>query len=260
MFSRWMKITGVFASLTLILSACASTPTPAPTDTYPAPENTSAPAGLPNPASVYCEENGGTLDIREGEGGQIGICVFPDGSECEEWAYFRKECQPGSGATVYPAPDTILPAVEPPAATDEPLDLTQHQSDEAYGITFFAPTDYTFEAGDHTMIIRREGYKLFIGYQRTDEETIPFRSGMPSGEFRNAGTLKVGGTDFTKQELVDGGKVKVVQYGPAEVGNLRLVIYLDGEIPEGGTYADIDISPKVELEFEHIITSIQLGG
>jgi len=50
---------------------------------------------LPNPASVYCEENGGKLEIREDEsGGQIGICVFPDGSECEEWAFMRGECEP----------------------------------------------------------------------------------------------------------------------------------------------------------------------
>jgi len=52
--------------------------------------------GLPNPASVYCEENGGTLDIREDDtGGQVGYCVFPDGSECEEWAFYREECQIG---------------------------------------------------------------------------------------------------------------------------------------------------------------------
>ena len=49
-----------------------------------------------NPASEYCEGNGGTVEIREDEsGGQIGYCIFPDGSEYEEWAYFNDECQPG---------------------------------------------------------------------------------------------------------------------------------------------------------------------
>ena len=53
-------------------------------------------SGLANPASVYCEENGGELEIREDEsGGQVGYCIFPDGSECEEWAYYRGEYQPG---------------------------------------------------------------------------------------------------------------------------------------------------------------------
>lgn len=51
--------------------------------------------GLPNPASVYCEEQGGTLDIRDEEGGQVGYCIFDDGSECEEWAFMRDECAPG---------------------------------------------------------------------------------------------------------------------------------------------------------------------
>ncbi len=52
--------------------------------------------GLPNPASVYCEQNGGKLDLRtDATGGVSGVCQFPDGSECEEWAYFRGECKPG---------------------------------------------------------------------------------------------------------------------------------------------------------------------
>jgi inhibitor of cysteine peptidase len=50
-------------------------------------------ARLSNPASLYCEENGGTLEIREdGSGGQVGYCEFEDGSQCEEWAFFRGEC------------------------------------------------------------------------------------------------------------------------------------------------------------------------
>jgi putative hemolysin len=53
-------------------------------------------ANMPNPASVFCEDNGGKLDIRTAEdGSQSGVCVFPDGSECDEWAFFRGECKPG---------------------------------------------------------------------------------------------------------------------------------------------------------------------
>jgi uncharacterized protein len=51
--------------------------------------------GLANPASVYCQEQGGSLDIRtDDSGGQVGYCVFSDGSEVEEWAYYRGEAQP----------------------------------------------------------------------------------------------------------------------------------------------------------------------
>ncbi|MFO7696053.1 MAG: DUF333 domain-containing protein [Anaerolineae bacterium] len=69
-------------SLMLVIAACSSPTTPEST--------------LANPASVHCEENGGTLEIRTGaDGGQVGYCLFEDGSECEEWAYYRGECQPG---------------------------------------------------------------------------------------------------------------------------------------------------------------------
>jgi len=47
---------------------------------------------MANPASVFCEEQGHRLEIRDGEGGQYGVCIFDDGEECEEWAFFREEC------------------------------------------------------------------------------------------------------------------------------------------------------------------------
>jgi putative hemolysin len=77
--------------------------------TEPSP---TSPADMPNPASVYCEENGGTLEMRENPAGTVGICVFPDGSECEEWTYYRGECRPGDSiATAVPmiTPQTGLP-------------------------------------------------------------------------------------------------------------------------------------------------------
>lgn len=53
-------------------------------------------ASAPNPASVYCEDQGGTSEIRtSADGGQVGICIFADGSRCDEWAFFRGECAPG---------------------------------------------------------------------------------------------------------------------------------------------------------------------
>lgn len=48
-----------------------------------------------NPASVFCEENGGTLEIENQDSGQVGFCIFDDGSQCEEWAYYNGECFKG---------------------------------------------------------------------------------------------------------------------------------------------------------------------
>ncbi len=69
-----------------------------PTEAVIGAEPAEAVIGMPNPASVHCEEHGGTLDMRDAEEGQYGVCVFPDGSECDEWAFFRGECDPGDNA------------------------------------------------------------------------------------------------------------------------------------------------------------------
>jgi len=47
---------------------------------------------IANPASVYCEEHDGRLEIRDEAGGQVGYCTFSNGTECEEWAFYRGEC------------------------------------------------------------------------------------------------------------------------------------------------------------------------
>jgi putative hemolysin len=52
-------------------------------------------AELPNPASAHCEEQGYRVEVRtDDQGNQYGVCVFPDGSECDEWVFFRGECGP----------------------------------------------------------------------------------------------------------------------------------------------------------------------
>jgi hypothetical protein len=46
---------------------------------------------VPNPSAVYCIKCGYQYQIRtDSTGGQYGVCVFPDGSECEAWTYYRK--------------------------------------------------------------------------------------------------------------------------------------------------------------------------
>ena len=86
--------------------------------------------GLANPASVYCEKQGGTVNISDSPEGQVGYCVFPDGSSCEEWAYYRGECagparKPGKegafcgGIAAFPCAEglkCVLDGTYPPAA------------------------------------------------------------------------------------------------------------------------------------------------
>jgi putative hemolysin len=49
---------------------------------------------LANPASTYCVNHGGALKMKTGPAGQYGICTFSNGSQCDEWQYFKGECSP----------------------------------------------------------------------------------------------------------------------------------------------------------------------
>ncbi len=47
--------------------------------------------GLANPASVYCIEQGGEVDIVDEADGQVGYCELPDGRRIEEWELYRSQ-------------------------------------------------------------------------------------------------------------------------------------------------------------------------
>ena len=80
----------------LPLSACCS--------------QTTGNAELANPAAVYCQGQGYTVELRTDEDGAYGVCIFPDGTECEEWAFYRGECGPGGAVRATGAPaDTPMP-------------------------------------------------------------------------------------------------------------------------------------------------------
>lgn len=50
--------------------------------------------GMANPASTFCIQQGGTLEIRkDAEGNQIGFCKLPDGTVVEEWEFFRSKME-----------------------------------------------------------------------------------------------------------------------------------------------------------------------
>src|SRR6056297_267935 len=55
--------------------------------------NVNKKVSMSNPASEYCLQSGGELEIqKKSDGSQYGICVFPNGNKCEEWALLKGEC------------------------------------------------------------------------------------------------------------------------------------------------------------------------
>ncbi|MBM3257812.1 MAG: DUF333 domain-containing protein [Candidatus Nealsonbacteria bacterium] len=65
-----------------------------PEQTETLPEESES-VGMTNPASVYCQEQGGELSIKTFGSGQRGFCLFSDNSQCEEWDFFRGDCLKG---------------------------------------------------------------------------------------------------------------------------------------------------------------------
>ena len=70
-------------------------------------------SAIPNPASQFCINCGYCCEIRtDPQGGQFGVCVFPDGSECEEWSFYRKCNSPqscdGDCNCPWPCPKRII--------------------------------------------------------------------------------------------------------------------------------------------------------
>ena len=121
----------------IVLAASCNSARPSPTSQ----------ANVPNPASVYCEQQGNKLEIATAmDGSQNGLCIFPNGSSCDEWAYFRGECGPAGQSSSPPT------ATEVPAATQDidsqDTSLT-HPPDNATvtvpaQVVINAPLDYCF--------------------------------------------------------------------------------------------------------------------
>ncbi len=47
--------------------------------------------GIPNPASIYCIERGGSLDIEQRPEGNVNMCVLSDGTRIDEWKLYKRD-------------------------------------------------------------------------------------------------------------------------------------------------------------------------
>jgi Tol biopolymer transport system component/putative hemolysin len=113
----------------VLVTACGAEPTPEPGP----PEET---PGMANPASQFCVEQGYRSEIRDEAGGQVGYCLFPDGSECEEWAFFRGECAPTGESQATPA-GLANPASENCVAVGGTVSIQTRGDGGQFGICLF---------------------------------------------------------------------------------------------------------------------------
>lgn len=212
---------GILSAL-LMLAACIREPTAV------------APAAtMPNPASVYCEEHGGKLEFRQdAAGGVAGICVFPDGSECEEWAYYRGECQPGS-ASGSAMPPPALPTPQPITPADY-AGWWQY-TNCTYGFSLLLPPGWAVAENtgreplliDHLLnlypLAPDQTLNIRLTYRQQGEAVLLWPTGVGEGAFVPHETLMIAGQPAQRLLFVcPGGQVDAIWYHEREgVANLQ---------------------------------------
>ncbi|MCG8708080.1 DUF333 domain-containing protein [Brenneria sp. 4F2] len=75
-----MKLAGVYIALTVVVGCSAR-----------AKDGPPEPIGMPNPASVYCQEQGGKSQRVEADKGTVSYCLLPGGERIEEWTLYRRD-------------------------------------------------------------------------------------------------------------------------------------------------------------------------
>ena len=86
--SRYFKVLGFAAAMILFISAC----TGANDDPSDADESKETIVGMANPAAVYCEGLGYSMENVTRNGGGDADCIFHDGSRCGQWDFLSGRC------------------------------------------------------------------------------------------------------------------------------------------------------------------------
>jgi putative hemolysin len=243
-----MKWTLPLTIVVILLSACSINPTKAVQPTNEAEEQVvsdTPQASMPNPASVYCTQQGYLTEIRTADdGSQAGTCIFPDGSECDEWAYYRGECAPASQSVPTSSPiaavETVLPVLtEFPTAM--PIDPADYQgwwtyTHAVYNFSIMLPEDWIVDettTADPLMngymlilhpkdtapgfVVERENIRLT--FRRMGEEVRLWPTGVGQGEFIEQGSLDIAGSAAQRMLLVcPTGEVTSIWYHQGDGG------------------------------------------
>jgi len=258
--------TSTLLTIFILLTSCAapSQPTPAtlPTDI---PQ-----ADMPNPASAYCIEQGFTSEIRTAaDGSQVGSCIFPDGSECDEWAYFRGECGTAGQSEPTSSP-TEIPTVRP-------IDPSEYQGwwtykYAEYGFSIMLPEDWKVEEittsdplmNGHMLNLYTDGLNIRMTFRRVGEDTLIWPTGVGAGKFIEQGTLDIASQPAQRIYFVcPNGEINSIWYhGEASTPNIKrgdlefgFIISITDFYCEDGHSLD----PKSQLVGEMIIASLSLG-
>ena len=80
-----VKLAALVVAISSLLGvSCGGDDAPTPSS----PSTSDGGSQLANPASEYCVDQGGTIEIVDEPAGQVGYCNLADGTRIEEWEYF----------------------------------------------------------------------------------------------------------------------------------------------------------------------------
>jgi putative hemolysin len=239
-----MKHTFLVILVMLLRSCVAQQPqlTITPSESEIPISSTTPQANLPNPASVYCEQQGYNSEIRSAsDGSQSGVCIFPDGSECDEWAYFRGECAPVSQGkpSVAETTEVATAAVSAEIPTPRPIDPAEYQgwwsyTHPVYGFSIMLPEDWVVDEttasdpvmNDHTLNLHPKEIapgisvdkaNIRMTFRKVGEDVRLWPTGVGEGEFIPQGTLEIAYQPAQRLLLVcPSGEVTSIWYHKAE--------------------------------------------
>ncbi len=243
------------AIIVLLLAACTANqtqPIPAITEAVVAYPTDTAPANLPNPASVYCEQQGNKVEIRTADdGNQSGVCIFPNGSECDEWAYYLGQCSASvatpdssvyTGWTEYVDSSNGFKFRHPPEWTAE-LDLRSDSTSYQHLLWLRAPSKPLPDV------------VMSIAFERVGENYGLQRTGIGAGDLIERGSIIFLGEPVKRIVLVLEGNDMEVMYGTTGLfdrGDLRFAISL--------AYRGVErrgLTPELEQIGDQIVGSFE---
>jgi uncharacterized protein len=200
-----------------------------------APQSGNVSPQIANPASKNCIDKGGKLDIRtDSSGGQFGMCVFPNGKTCEEWALMRGQCSSESGAVA---------------------SALYHNA--AYGFDFNYPPSWQVQESPAaagmplTVRLTNGNNTLRLQVKRPADKTSLEAEAPQGGEISQQERITVLGRTAPVQVVKLEGKLKSAAVN-LDTGNLLLRFQLDNS-------ADSEIPASVMIEAETIISSLKLN-
>lgn len=210
------------------------------------------------------------MEIRTAEdGSQIGFCIFPDYSECEEWAYYRGDCK---GPFELSRDPSEIP-------TSMPIDPALYQewwtyTNPVYDFSLLIPADWVVadvttadpEINGHFLTLLpsytadRENIRMGFRLEGEDVDLLP--SGVGEGQFWKQGDLLVAGIPAQRMLLVcPTGEVTQIRYQENDGQSTLLRGYIEFSfIFSYGDHcqAGLSLEGKVQRTGEMILASLQV--